>query len=197
MVHIIWTWTTCLPFISHFGRSTVIVKSANQIEAHKLCIAMHYQWVASYPSIASFLEGSPNAVTSSQSVIDIVSTHCAKKNIQVVRLILIHFFMLIQIPFGSKIAIQVVRLILIHFFMLIQIPFGSKIALRDNKMVHHHGYVHLSTHTDGSLHVTSNRTNSDGSAITHGLTPTSTSSYTLKGKLDLYCCIAGQAKPMS
>jgi hypothetical protein len=68
--------------------------------------------------------------------------------------------------------------------MLIQIPFGSKIAFHDNKMVHRHGYVHLYTHTDGSLHVTSNRTNSDGSAVTHGLTPTSTSSYTLKGKLD-------------
>jgi hypothetical protein len=61
--------------------------------------------------------------------------------------------------------IQVVRLILIHFVMLIQIPFGSRIAFHDNKMVHRHGYVHLSTHTNGSLHVTSNRTDSDGSRL--------------------------------
>jgi hypothetical protein len=77
-----------------------------------------HQWVASYPSIAFSLEGSPNTVTSSQSVVDIVPTHCAKKE-----------------------NIQVVRIVLIHFFLLIQIPFGSKIAFQGDKVVYHHGYV--------------------------------------------------------
>jgi hypothetical protein len=49
--------------------------------------------------------------------------------------------------------IQVVRLILIHSFMLIQIQIRSKIAIHHNKMVHHHGYVHLSPHA-GIIHVT-------------------------------------------
>ena len=71
-------------------------------------------------------------------------------------------------------------------------------------MVHHHGYIHLSTHTHHSyvsrcftfmLHPTVQ--NSDGSAIHFGLTPTYTFSYTVKKeKLDLYCCIAARAKPM-
>lgn len=48
------------------------------------------------------------------------------------------------------------------------------------------------------FHVASDRTNSDGSAVPFGLTPTSTSSCTVKKKkkLDLYCCIAARAKPM-
>jgi hypothetical protein len=70
-----------------------------------------HQWVASYPSIVFSLEGSPNAVTSSQSVVDIMPTHCTQKkeNIQVVRIVLIHFFLLFQISFGSKIAFYVTR----------------------------------------------------------------------------------------
>jgi hypothetical protein len=97
-----------------------------------------HQWVASYPSITFSLEGSPNAVTSSQSVVDIVPTHCAQKQ-----------------------NIQVVHIILFHFFLLIQIPFGSKIAFHSDKVVHHHGYIQPPQI-------------SDGSAVTHGLTPTST-----------------------
>jgi hypothetical protein len=47
------------------------------------------------------------------------------------------------------------------------------------------------------FHVASNRTNSDGLAVHFGLTPTSTSSCTVKKeKLDLCCCITARAKPM-
>ncbi len=99
-----------------------------------------HQWVASYPSIAFSLEGSPNAVTSSQSVVDIVPTHCAQKR---------------KHPSGSY-----------HTNPLL--PADPDPFWIQNSISRWQGGL------PSWLPPTS--TNSDGSAVTHGLMPTSTSS---------------------
>ena len=104
--------------VSKFAQSNILQSSlehqARKINYASLCIING--WHHTLPS-HSFLEGSPNVVTSSQSVVGIVPTHCYPKT-------------------------------------------------------------------------------SDGSAVHFGLTPTSTSSYTVRGKLDSHCCIATRAKPI-
>lgn len=71
-------------------------------------------------------------------------------------------------------------------------------------MVHHRGYVHLSTHTHHTCHDASLSCCIQPykirmvrpSILDSRRRPPTDSWYTFKGKLDLYCCIAARAKPM-
>ena len=65
-------WTTC-----SFIQDTLVDRPSlsnppSKIVAHKLCIAMHHQWVASYPSIASV----PGRFTQRGYLLPISGWHC-------------------------------------------------------------------------------------------------------------------------
>jgi hypothetical protein len=140
----------------------------SKIVAHKLCIAMHHQWVASYPSIASV----PGRFTQRGYLLPISGWHRAH-------------------PLQSK-----------------KHPSGSShtnpLLTGNNRMVHHHGYVHLSTHTHHMCHDASlscciqlYKFGWFGHPFwTHAYIHLLLIHSSQKEKLDLYCCIAALAKPM-
>jgi hypothetical protein len=131
----------------------------SKIVAHKLCIAMHHQWVASYPSIASV----PGRFTQRGYLLPISGWHRA------------HPLRSKKHPSGSY-----------HTNPLLTIMRWFTIMVTSTSP-----HTRIIRVTTLHFHVASNRSNSDGSAVHFGLTPTSTSSYTVKKKNSI-CTAASQ-----
>jgi hypothetical protein len=156
-------WTTC-----SFIQDTLVDRPSlsnpqSKIVAHKLCIinGWHHT-LSSHP----FLEGSPNAVTSSQSVVGIAShpptalkKHPSGSSHTNPLLTVMRWFT-IMITSTSP-HTRIIRVTMLHFHVASnRTKFGWF-----GRPFWTHAYVHLLIHSQ-------------------------------KEKLDLYCCIAARAKPM-
>jgi hypothetical protein len=138
----------------------------SKIVAHNLCIALHHQWVASYPSIASV----PGRFTQRGYLLPISGWHRAHPLRSKIN----------KIKKTSGSSHTNPLLSIMRWFTIMVTSTSPHTCIIRVTMLH--------------FHVASNCTNSDGSAVHFGLTPTSTSSYTVKGNSST-CTATSQHEP--